>query len=135
MEATLKKLRIVQISLIGWLALLIYLMERMPLHSAPKTLKPAVLWTIAAFGVYLTIMIFAYRVRRLSPAREKLRLQPTDVVTLRRWQLWNIVSLVLSESLGFYGICLRVLGASFFQAAGFYAGALVLLLLFTPRRP
>jgi len=133
MEATLKKLRIIQVALMVWLVLLIYLGEHT--HQRSQTLKPAVLWVIAAFGVYLTITIFAYRVRRLSPAQEKLRLQPCDVVALKKWELWNIVSLALSESLGLYGFCLRVLGASISQAAAFYAGAIVLLLLFTPRRP
>jgi hypothetical protein len=133
MEATLKKLRIIQIALIAWLAFLIYLAEH--IHSSSAALKPAVLWAIVALGIYLMIMILSYRVRRLSPALEKLRHQPSDAAALKKWELWSITILVLSQSLGLYGMCLRVLGASFSQALGFYAGGIILLLLFTPRRP
>jgi len=133
MEATLKKLRIIRITLIGSLALLIYLIER--IHNSSKTLKPAVLWVIVAFAIYLTITFFSFRARSLPHAEERLRLQPTDGAALKRWRALNIVILAMSESLGLYGICLRLLGASFSQAAGFYAGAIVLMLLSTPRRP
>jgi hypothetical protein len=133
MEATLRKLRMIQAALIGGLALLAYLMERIPRTTG--TVKPAVLWVLVACAVYLTITIFSYRVRRLSPAREKLRLQPSDAAALKKWEVWSITSLVLCAPLGLYGIVLRQMGASFYQAAGFYVGAIVLLLLSTPRRP
>jgi hypothetical protein len=133
MNTTLRKLRIIHIALISWLALLIYLAEN--LHRSSEALKPAVLWALVGCGIYLTMTILVYRVRRLSPALEKVRQQPSDVVALKKWEVWNIVILGLSESLGLYGTCLRFMGSSFAQAAGFYAGGIVLLLLSTPRRP
>lgn len=133
MEATLKKLRIIQITLIGSLALWVCLMER--INPAPRTLKPAFLMVIIALAIYLTFSVFSFRKRFLSRAEEKLRLQPTDAAALKKWQVLNIAILAICESLGFYGIVLREMGGSLSQATGFYAGAIVLMLLFTPRRP
>ncbi|HTC93433.1 MAG TPA: hypothetical protein VK699_08275 [Terriglobales bacterium] len=133
MEATLKNLRIIQMALIGSLGLLVYLIER--IHTAPAILKPAVLMVFIALAIYLTFSIISFRTRFLSRAEEKLRLQPTDAAALKKWRVLHIAIFGMCESLGLYGIVLREMGASFSQAAGFYAGAIVLMLLSTPRRP
>jgi len=133
MEATLKNLRIIQMALIGSLGLLVYLIER--IHTAPAILKPAVLMVFIALAIYLTFSIISFRTRFLSRVEEKLRLQPTDAAALKKWRVLNIAIFGMCESLGLYGIVLREMGASFSQAAGFYAGAIVLMLLSTPRRP
>ena len=97
----------------------------------PAVLLPA----LAAMGAGLAAGAFILRRMWVESAEERLRLAPDDTAALNRWRAGHITTFALAEAIALYGLVLRVLGAPFLHAAGFYAIAVLLLLMFTPRRP
>jgi hypothetical protein len=65
--------------------------------------------------------------------REVLQREPEDSAALARWRFANILSCAFAESVTLLGFALKVLGASWGIAGWFFAGGLILLLLWTPR--
>lgn len=76
-------------------------------------------------------------VRRMlaGKAEEVLRLHSEDAAALGRWRAGQLVGFALAESVALYGLVLRILGGSLRDAAPFYGGAALLLLVFWPKRP
>jgi len=132
-EGSLKHLRVVHVALLVSLGLYAYVGER--IQKEPKVLDPAFLKAMAGLALATGVVVLFIRMRLISGAEEQFRLPSTDTSALIRWHKLHFMSFVLCESIGLYGIVLRVLGASLSQAAGFYAGAIVLMLFSTPRRP
>jgi hypothetical protein len=75
------------------------------------------------------------RRKMVQSGQQALRLRPDDIEALVRWRMGNIASFVLCEAVALYGFVLRFLGGTLLQAAPFYVCALLLMLLFIPRRP
>ncbi len=71
--------------------------------------------------------------RMVGAAEEALRLRPEDSAALARWRTENIVCFVLCEAVALWGFLLRMLGGTFLRAAPFYAVAILLMLVWTPR--
>jgi hypothetical protein len=132
-EGSLKHLRIVHVALLVSLGLYAFMGEW--IQKKPETLDPMVLKVMAGLALATGTVILFVRMRLILDAEEKLGLQPTDMSAFARWHVLHFISFVLCESIGLYGIALRFMGASFRQAAAFYAGAILLMLLSTPRRP
>jgi hypothetical protein len=134
MDASLKQLRIVHLALLASLATYAWVGEW--IKKEPKTFDQTFFKTMVVLAFVSATIVLFIRLRPLSAAAEQLQLESGDVAALRRWHVLHILSFALCESIGLYGIVVRlVAGASFSQAAGFYAGAILLLLLSTPRRP
>lgn len=90
------------------------------------------LLALAIFDIWST---FSWRRRRLQKAIHAVASAPGDAVAVKRWHQASLVLLVSYESIAMYGCLLRIWGGGTFrQALPFYACALVLLLVFTPRR-
>ena len=60
---------------------------------------------------------------------------PGDTTTLSRWKEGYLFLYALCETLGLFGLVLRLIGFSFTHVWGFYLSAFALLLLFSPRVP
>ena len=75
------------------------------------------------------------RKRMLDSAADILRLRPDDTAALIRWRAAHIVSFALCEAVALFGLVLRFLGATTFEAAPFFAVAFVLMLAFRPAAP
>ena len=133
MDATLRLLRIIQMALLGSVALYIVIAEKVG-PQEPKDVKQLQV-LLALFAGSLVMTIFFYRQRVLRPAEDALRVQAEDAVALRRWRMANLVTLVCAEAVVLYGMVLRFLGGTLLQAAPFYAAGVLLMLVFTPRRP
>jgi hypothetical protein len=133
MNASLKHLRIVHLALLASLGMYVLIGER--IAKEPRTLDPTVFKSIAVLAFVTAAIVLFLRMQPLSTAGEQLRLESSDVAALRRWHFLHFLSFALCESIGLYGIVLRVMGAALSQAAPFYAGAILLMLLSTPRRP
>lgn len=105
-------------------------------RKEPKALKDlVVLKGVAVLAIVIGATVLFLRMQLLPATEEKLRLQSTDLAALMRWSTLYMLSFVLSESIGLLGLVLRILGASLSQAAAFYAGGIILMLLSTPRQP
>jgi len=75
------------------------------------------------------------RTRLVGAAAEALRTRPDDKGQLSRWMSGSVASFALCEAAALLGFVLRILGGTLPQAAPFYAGAFVALLLLFPRSP
>ena len=60
---------------------------------------------------------------------------PEQTALAGRWQGGQIVSWILCEAVAWFGFALRFLGASQLKAWPFYAVAVLLMVVWTPRRP
>ena len=82
-------------------------------------------------SVVTVLIAFAFRRRLLPSAVEAL--QRGDANGVRRWRTANILSMVLAETIGMFGLVLRIMGGSRRVAWPFFIGAIILLLVWTPR--
>ncbi len=97
----------------------------------PGALQVVLLFiAIADVGVALLV-----RARMVAPATADLMRRPDDSAAWNRWRAGHLFTLVMLETVVLFGFVLRMLGGTFRQAALFYGIGLVLLLIFTPRRP
>jgi hypothetical protein len=73
--------------------------------------------------------------RTLVLPSEALLLRSEDSVTVKRWQTGHLLLYALCEVLGLFGLILRIDGFTLGNVWGFYLGAFLLLLLYSPRPP
>ncbi len=133
LNSSLKKVRALHLILLLEIPLFVYAGE---VFSPAKT-KDArgvelFLLALAAFNIWSVLSWYRRRVRM---ACEALRSHPGDPKAVTRWKAVSIALLSLCLPFALYGFVLRVSGGTFLEAAPFYACALFLLLVFTPRRP
>ena len=98
----------------------------------PKELK-IILPAILMFDLFIVVGGLILRARMVRAAEEALRLHPDDAQALNRWRAGTLGLLVLTESVALSGVALRIMGSSFWDVVPFYAGAILLMLLWTPR--
>jgi len=91
------------------------------LHPTSAASSPDSVMLIALTVVaFLEALIAVYFRRQFSlVAMERLRLQPDDLVALRRWRTGGILVSVLCLTIAMYGFVLRFLGFSFPQSCPF----------------
>jgi len=100
----------------------------------PSSMAPrAVLEAMQVEAVGLIVIALIVRRRMLAPAVEILRLNPSDAKALNRWRTANVVSLIFAEAVALIGVAVRALGGSGWTVWSFFVGAIVLMLLWTPR--
>ena len=93
-------------------------------------------WLMLAYAAYCVHLGFFYRRKFEVKARLALSANPTDKKGLRTWEASQVVPLCFAEHIALAGAIIRfILGGTLFQAAPFYALALVLVLLWSPREP
>jgi hypothetical protein len=133
MDAALKILRMIQVALISSVVLYIVVGEiagkRQPVGNSSIA--------IAIAGLAATTVVIVVMLRRamLMPAAMVLSTNGGVGSAITRWQAANIVVLALCESIGVYGLVLRLLGFTLIQAMPFYLAAILMMLYFGPRRP
>jgi hypothetical protein len=93
-------------------------------------------WVVTGLALYGGIGGFVFRRTLMRRAEEALRKDASSSKGLRQWQAANIVPMTMAESIVVWGVVLQmVLGGALWQASFFYAGGLILLLLWMPRIP
>jgi hypothetical protein len=86
--------------------------------------------SIAMVGAMLVV-----RKTLVLQSEAELRVKPGDPAIVARWKTGYIVTYVFCEALGLFGLLLRSMGFPISQVWPYYAGSVVLLLLFWPRIP
>jgi hypothetical protein len=133
-NATLKRLRIIQAGIILFLLVSESLAELTPRRATVQ-------WSfghylMAGLALFCLLEGFNFHYRFLSAAGSWLARDVANPKALRRWQAWQLMCLVLPASVAVDGLAFRM---SFYgplrQAAVFYAVGLFFLLLWTPRLP
>jgi hypothetical protein len=93
---------------------------------------------VLAFGflaaVNAAVAFFVHK-RLVSGSEEALRRNSDDPVAAQRWMQGTILTVALCESVIVIGFVMRLVGAANAAVWPFYAGGLLLMLLFVPRRP
>ncbi|MBZ5664053.1 MAG: hypothetical protein LAO30_05565 [Acidobacteriia bacterium] len=69
------------------------------------------------------------------PSEAALKKNSEDDLAVARWRTGHIVLFAMSEVLGLFGLILRMAGFTLANVCGFYLGAFLLLLLYSPRAP
>jgi hypothetical protein len=133
-NATLKRLRLIQAGLIFFLLVSASLAELTPRRGTAQ-------WSfghylMAGIALFCLLEGFNFHYRFLPTAASWLARDVTNPRALRRWQAWQLTCLVLPASVTFDGITFRMaFNGRLWQAALFYAVGLFFLLLWTPRLP
>lgn len=91
---------------------------------------------VVALGVLavadLNVALF-FRARKVKASEEKLRARPDDAAALKEWRLGNITTFAFTETICLFGFVLKIMGAGWKIASPFFAIAILLMLLWTPR--
>ncbi len=90
---------------------------------------------LAIGGLSTLTLAMRLRPRLVGSAEETLRHNPDDAAALARWQTAQIVLYGMCEAVALYGLVLRMLGTPLIQVLPFYGGAVLLMLMWMPRRP
>jgi hypothetical protein len=131
-DRALKELRLLQACLLVTIPLYVYAGEVLG-SAKPKDIRRLGLFLVLLAALNIWYVLSDGR-RAVAKASDILRSRGEDALAIRRWYGANVVSLASSEPLALYGLILRIFGGALLQAVPFYACALLLLLVSTPRR-
>jgi hypothetical protein len=133
MRGTLKILRITQWAMLA--SILLYAVVGEVLRSRAKTPDPALSYVLTTAAVALVGVIFVVRRTLVLRSAEGLAAHPDDALSLSHWKNGHIVTYVLCDVLGLFGLATRFIGDNFQQSLPYYLGGFVLLLFFGPKKP
>ncbi len=134
MPVTLRVVRTVHATLAVAMVLYVCVAEFF-LHPAVQPVDAAFYGGIAIVAVVCAVSAVVVRARMLRPAFTKMRTDPDDATSHNRWRVGIFVSDALAMAILLYGFVLRFMGCTTAQAAPFYLGGFVLMILWWPRRP
>jgi len=118
---------VVTIPLVAWVA-----QNSCPSASNDRTLWH---WVITGLALYSALVGFSFRRKLMRRSEDAPRNDASNPKAVRQWRAAHFVGWAAAEAIAFYGVVLQmVLGGSIWEASFFYAVALLLLLLWTPRR-
>src|SRR5438477_448249 len=132
MKGALQTVRLVQAAML--FGVLIYAVAG-EFAGAHLTMDAKLLYGIPFASISLVGAILVVRKTLVLQSEVELREKPGDAVALARWKSGYIVTYALCEALALFGLLLRIMGSTRSQIWPYYAGAIVLILLFWPRLP
>lgn len=107
--------------------------------AAPKDaspVDPTIYAVLGATALFAAIAAFMFKAKMTDRAEERMRENAVpDTKLLLQWRAGYIIAFACSEAVVLFGFVLLFLGATQYQALPFYVVGIMLLLLFTPRRP
>jgi hypothetical protein len=133
MRGTLKILRAAQWGMSGSIVLYAVMGEVLRLRA--KTPDPSLSYVFTTAGVAIVGVIFVVRRTLVLRSAEGLAAHPDDALSLSHWKNGHIVTYILCDVLGLFGLASRFVGDNFQQSLPYYIGGFVLLLFFGPKKP
>lgn len=128
-NSSVRSMRIFQFIFLATILGYAYVAER---SSHPTSaVQPVMVGSFSILAVFTALVALTLRRRLLPSAVEAL--QRGDANGVGRWRSANILSMVLAEGIGMFGLVLHILGGSRRVAWPFFIGAIILLLVWTPR--
>jgi hypothetical protein len=128
-NSSLRSMRIFQFIFLATIMGYAYVAELS--SRSTSAVQPVIVVSCSIIAVLTLLVAFVLRRRLLPSAIEAL--QRGDANGVGRWRSANILSMVLAESIGMFGLVLRIMGGSRQVAWPFFIGAIILLLAWTPR--
>jgi hypothetical protein len=132
MGAALRTVRLIQVAMLVSIGIYAVVGE---VVGARLTTDANTLYAISFASISLVGAILVVRKTMVLQSEAELREKPGDPVIVTRWKNGYVVTYVLCEALGLFGLVLRIMGFTLTQVWPYYAGSIVLLLLFWPRVP
>lgn len=132
MGTALRTVRLVQIAMLVSVFAYVAIGEITTLRVTPN---PTILYALSFASISVVGAVLVVRRTLVIQSEIQLLEKPGDALILNRWKAGHIVSYALCEVLGLFGLLLRLVGFHLSQVWPYYAGALVLLVLFWPRAP
>jgi len=133
MDAAIKIVRLIQVAMLVSVALFVVLGE--VVGSIPKLSNPTLFYALSLATITIVGVILVVRRTLVLQSATMLASRPNDAASLNRWRAGYVMTYALSESIGLFGLVLRLIGFTLSQVWSFYIAAFILLLFFGPRRP
>jgi hypothetical protein len=133
MDSAVRLVRFAQIAMLVSVALYVAVGEMLKLKIAANPAN-ALFHALSFISISLVGATLVVR-RTLVLPSEALLMRSDDSTTVKRWQTAHLLLYALCELLGLFGLILRIDGFTLANVWGFYLGAFLLLLLYTPRPP
>jgi hypothetical protein len=133
-NSAVRLVRQIQIAMLASVALYAVAAERLVrsiAHSPANTLFHA----LSFISISLVGATVVVRRTLVLPSEALLKLRPDDALAVARWRTGYIFLYALCEVLGLFGFALRMDGFTLSNVWGFYLGAFLLLMLYSPRPP
>jgi hypothetical protein len=133
MDSAVRLVRVVQIAMLVSIALYVVTGELLKLKVAGNP-RDALFHALSFISISLVGATVVVR-RTLVLPSEALLFRSDDPLTVARWRTGHLLLYALCEVLGLFGLILRIGGFTLGNVWGFYLGAFLLLLLYSPRPP
>lgn len=132
MKSKLRKLRLIQFALIAVIPIFGLLAEIVSYPGSNNwTLGH---WLVTCFALCVAWAGFRLRHMLLHRVEQKLVMDASNPKALKQWAAVHVCVLAMAENVALCGLVVRlVLNGALWQASLFYAGSLILLMLWTPR--
>ena len=132
MESALKQIRIIWTAMVVAAFIYVWLPEYVQVQ--PREIPPSIMPVFAALGVSMIVAIVVFRKIYISKAELVLQRDSNDASALLRWRTGQITTMALCEGLVLYGLVLRFMGATRYQAAPMYIIGIGAFIIFRPQR-
>lgn len=133
MDLAVRLVRLAQIALLVSLALYVAAGEMLKFKVAGNP-SNALFHALSFVSISLVGATVVVRRTLILPS-EALLVRSEHSLAVKRWQTGHLFLYALCELLGLFGLILRIDGFTLSNVWGFYLGAFLLLLLYSPRPP
>jgi hypothetical protein len=134
MDSAVRLVRVVQIAMLVSIALYVVTGELLLKLKVAGNPRDALFHALSFISISLVGATLVVR-RTLVLPSEALLFRSDDPLTVARWRSGHLLLYALCEVLGLFGLILRIDGFTLGNVWGFYLGAFLLLLLYSPRPP
>jgi hypothetical protein len=91
--------------------------------------------TLSLLSISVVAATVVVRRTLVLPAETALKRRGDDSLAIASWRTGYILLYLLSDTLGLFGLALRMAGFTLANIWGFYLGGFLLLLVYSPRTP
>jgi hypothetical protein len=129
-----RSVRQVQIAMLLSIVLLALAGERLA-RPLPRDPGDTLFHALSLISISIVGLTMVVRRTQVIPSEAVLKKRSDDDLAAARWRTGYLFLYALCELLGIFGFVLRTAGFTLANVWGFYLGGLLLLLLYSPRRP
>ena len=133
MRGTLKTLRAMQWGMLA--SILVYAGVGEVLRRRAGISDPSLSYIFTTAGVAIVGVIFVIRRTLVLRFEPSLAAHPDDPLPLGHWKNGYLVTYVLCDLLGLFGLASRFIGCNIQQSVPYYIGGFALLFFFGPKKP
>ena len=103
-----------------------------PKHAAQPL--PILFHVLTILAIGMVALAFTMRRMMMKPVEPSVS-GTIDPAVMNRWRTANLLTYVVSEAVGLFGLVLRIMGFTLVQVIPFYLAAFILILFLAPRLP